>query len=577
MSLSSSLTHCSSQLTNSFSPVRIRPFDLDAAPLFCLRRQYNMQQLYRYVKDMNYTLLQTSHHNLRYSCHQEDFHRKTEEFLLRTNAYEEITSVEPPPAPPSPSPTSFNDTKVHDLLNSITEQGRNLLKTLYEEKQMTFFHYQQMLIVRNLVRLDYLFFTLDLREQQQQQERLEEKQPFILEQRFFSTLSPLMPICRYLHRLLNPIYLNQIGEKPTVENGADIIERLECYRNNNYLRSTTYFVTLHLQDSYTSIPHQQLLETFRRFLDDYIQDETILLGITKDGVFKLTEFILENQYFLYQYRIYRIVQGGSTALYYYKLLLNIYFYYWQNPLRLRCENRQEIFLRCFNDIFFTWNETKEDLYNVLQFIQNSQTLSLQYDLQIDKNKIHFLDVLIEYDNSTLHTHVYHDWKYEPFILPTLHDSNLLSPWNILRMAIIRAVLTCSRLEDFEEEKQYIEYSFLFHEFSFEFIRQHWRSFFEEFHATDMMTYPDQSVYDDLRQQIYCWHRGRKEETHQRLLEYQKQCIWYIYVPFQGVALYYAKRNPMQFLPYSWQRDLDKLNGIHLEVIGVPKYPLNSIG
>ncbi|CAF4847160.1 unnamed protein product, partial [Rotaria sp. Silwood2] len=40
--------------------------------------------------------------------------------------------------------------------------------------------------------------------------------------KMISTLSPLMPICRYLYRLLVPIYYNQVAPRMTIDSGADL-------------------------------------------------------------------------------------------------------------------------------------------------------------------------------------------------------------------------------------------------------------------------------------------------------------------------------------------------------------------
>ncbi|CAF4763036.1 unnamed protein product, partial [Rotaria sp. Silwood2] len=116
-------------------------------------------------------------------------------------------------------------------------------------------------IQRSLVRLDHLFFQLHLDQQEQQS--------LVMEPKMISTLSPLMPICRYLYRLLIPIYYNQVAHLMTIDNGADLIQRLENYQEKDYLQSTTYFITLHIKDPYTSITHAQLLHTLKCFLDDF--------------------------------------------------------------------------------------------------------------------------------------------------------------------------------------------------------------------------------------------------------------------------------------------------------------------
>ncbi|CAF2949019.1 unnamed protein product [Rotaria sp. Silwood2] len=113
-----------------------------------------------------------------------------------------------------------------------------------------------------------------------------------------STLSRLMPIYRYLHRLLAPIYYNQVARLTTVTKGADLIQRLE-----HYLQSTTYFITVCVKDPYVSIPHQPLRQTLKCFLNDYVMEDMIQ-GMNIMTILKLTEFLLQHQYFVYQNCLY---------------------------------------------------------------------------------------------------------------------------------------------------------------------------------------------------------------------------------------------------------------------------------
>ncbi|CAF4703873.1 unnamed protein product, partial [Rotaria sp. Silwood2] len=361
----------------------------------------------------------------------------------------------------------------------------------------------------------------------------------------------------------------------TIDNGADLIQRLENYQEKDYLQSTTYFITLHIKDPYTSITHAQLLHTLKCFLDDFIREETIQ-GMNTMAILKLTEFLLQHQYFVFDNRIYQQVCGGDTGLYFMELLIDIYLFYWQQPLlRLDHQDQHEIFVRCFNDIFLTWNESKEKFHELLKTMNNNDS-SIQYEVNVQTKEIHYLDVEIHrHHHSTLQTRVYHDWKYQPYVLPTLHGISSIRPSNTLRMALVRAVLCCSQLNDFQEEQQYIKYSFLFHQFSFSFIHQHIEDFFLDFNAFDLSSYHDQATYDELRRQVRQWNQQTRDEKRNRLDEAQKQCIWYIHSKLKGFAVHNAKQNPTQFLPRSFHDDVNSLDGIKIEIVGIPNYPLNT--
>ncbi|CAF3523408.1 unnamed protein product [Rotaria sp. Silwood2] len=474
--------------------------------------------------------------------------------MLRTKAYSELVSLDQPNC----------QGKVRHFLNMMTNNMKLLLARLYDQRWITAFQYQQMDIQRSIVRLDHIFFLPDTHQQEQ----------LLFEPKTISTLSPLMPMNRYLYRLLAPIYYNQVAHLMTIDKGSDLIPRLELYQQQGHLQSTTYLITLHLKDIYTSIRHTQLLQSLRSFLDDFLNEETIE-GMTISAILELTKFLLNHQYFIYQRRIYQQTIGGGTGLYFIDLLIDIYLFYWQQPLVLN-QNQHEIYVRHFNNLFLTWNESKEKFHHCLTTMNYKHSF-LQYDVNIQTNEIHYLDVDIHQCLQTFHTHVYHDWQYEPYILPNLHqDPSFLTPVHTLRMALIRAVLCCSQLQDFEDEQQYIEYSFLFHRFSFDFIRKEIKGFFLDFNIFDLSIYHNQVTYDEIRRHVRQWDRQKREEKRKHLDEGQKQCIWYIYSKLKGVALYDAQQNPIQFLPPSSQNDPSSLDGIKIEVIGLPKYPSDTI-
>ncbi|CAF3830590.1 unnamed protein product [Rotaria magnacalcarata] len=70
------------------------------------------------------------------------------------------------------------------------------------------------------------------------------------------------------------------------------------------------------------------------------------------------------------------------------------------------------------------------------------------------------------------------------------------------------------------------------------------------------------TYDKLRQTVLEYRQHKCELQRQRLDEDQKA--------------FHAKRNPIQLLPDCFQNFSDSLNGIKLEIIGIPNYPSNTL-
>ena len=528
------------------------PFQHDAPSLYCTHKRY-LEQVRTQLRQRNYLLMKTSQFYIQYACHQQIVEEKIYEYMLRTKAYTEQASLTYPD----------HQRKVQHLLNVMVDQSIILLKNLCDLHWMTSFQYQQMNIIRSDVRLDYIYFKPNTCQQEQ----------IFFEPRTMSVLSPLMPINRYLYRLLAPLYYNYVAHANTIDKGADLILFLDMYQQQGHLRSTTVFVTLSIKDPYTTITHVQFMQTLERFLHDFVTEEHIE-GMKIPAILELSKLLLDHQYFIYQNSIYRQTVGGGTGLYFIDLLINIYLFYWQQPLLLH-QNPHEVFTRYFNEIFFTWNASEGQLHRVLEMMKTNHVSSIKYHLNIQKRDIHYLDIQIHLTDNNLQTHVNHNWNYEPYMLPTFHDTPFFLPTHILRRALLRAVLCCSQLQDFEEELQYIEYSFLFNRFSFDFIRQHIEEFFHSFNVLDLTTYHDQASYEDLRRHVRQFDQQKICEKRQRLDEAQKVCIWYMHSRLKGVQLVHAKRNPTQFLPSSYA-DNQTLQGIKFEVIGIPSYPTNTV-
>ncbi|CAF1602340.1 unnamed protein product [Rotaria magnacalcarata] len=278
--------------------------------------------------------------------------------------------------------------------------------------------------------------------------------------------------------------------------------------------------------------------------------------MTHAAILTLTECLLHHQYFIYHNCIFRQVIGGGTGLYLIHILIEIYLFYWQQPLRMY-QNQREIFLRCFDHLFLTWNEPLEKLDEILNMMD------------------HFETSISHLEDHTFYTSIYHDWKYEPFTLPILRKTLSLTPPSIFRLTLVRAVLCYSQLQVFDIEQQYIEYSFLFHRYSFKSMRVLVKEFLCEFNATDLLVSHNQMTYDKLRQTVLEYRQHRLELQRERLDEDQKACIWYIHTRFKGVALAHAKRNPIQLLPDCFPNFSDSLKVIKLEIIGIPNYPSNT--
>ncbi|CAF3371216.1 unnamed protein product [Rotaria sp. Silwood2] len=96
--------------------------------------------------------------------------------------------------------------------------------------------------------------------------------------------------------------------------------------------------------------------------------------------------------------------------------------------------------------------------------------------------VHFLHAFIENQKGRLYTSVYHDSISQPFLLPYTHSHPRLFHPQWFRAALIRAGQYCSSFEDFEEERLYLELTFLANGYSLDFVEYQLRQFFLRFNS-----------------------------------------------------------------------------------------------
>jgi hypothetical protein len=75
-------------------------------------------------------------------------------------------------------------------------------------------------------------------------------------------------VSKFLNNLLAPFYLRAARET-TFTNSIQLVRKLETYVNNGFLKSTTKFITMDVENLYTMIPRQGALEALMRFLEKY--------------------------------------------------------------------------------------------------------------------------------------------------------------------------------------------------------------------------------------------------------------------------------------------------------------------
>ncbi|CAF1590017.1 unnamed protein product, partial [Adineta steineri] len=283
-------------------------------------------------------LLDVYNSNALYMCKNKEMQRKIMEHVKGTNAYSFMEKL-----------YETNPTCVQQRLDTIVEQVTTLLNDLITSHSINDSQFRQMNVDRSTVRMDYLFFLPDTRQKHVP------FQPIMV-----CSLGPTIGIARYIYRLLQPIY-DHVALSTTFFKETDAVHAIEIYANKDLLLPTTLFASLHINDLCSILSHEEILQSLERFLNEYYKSDQRIQTITIDTILKLTKLILQNQFFIYKNNIYRQIKGGATESPLTILLMNIYLFYWQDELVKTMNNQNEIFGRCFDKIFLTWNGSKNEL------------------------------------------------------------------------------------------------------------------------------------------------------------------------------------------------------------------------
>ena len=312
----------------------------------------------------------------------------------------------------------------------------------------------------------------------------------------------------------------------TFPTANEAIEALARYNSRGSIQSGTVFVTIHVHGLRTSLPHHVMIEALVQFFRYYKVSETID-GISQTTIVQLIQLVLDNQYCVYEKRLYRQTTGSSMDSPLITTLVDIYLFHWQYDLLRRLRRMQDRFFgRCLNKMIFAWNDSRKQLVAFLN--QNNLTHSNHPDIRLTVSmgyRVQYLDAEISHHQGMLQTRVYHHPTFEPYALPYLSEIRTAqSHASLLRAALFRAVLYCSSVREFESERLLTELSFLLNDVSLCFIQQIMEHFFLEFRIGKRGMDLDENAYQFLRK---CVRDNYQQHSEYHLQRRQRSRPYYM--------------------------------------------------
>ncbi|CAF3719291.1 unnamed protein product [Rotaria sp. Silwood1] len=353
-----------------------------------------------------------------------DLARKAEEYMLKTNAYQEITNGRCP---------------LSDMLYAV----QKLLSNLVRQKAITIQQFKKISPK-----------TMDLELGHYHGLPKPHKPGTPLRPIVASIHAPATLLSKFLNDLLAPIYL-KVTREVTFINGIDVVRKLETYVLDGHFQATTKFIVIDVTDLYTMIPREEALHALMRFLENNSHHGKIgTLSI--DAIMRMARLILDTNYFVYDNKYYRQIRGGAMGSAFTQVLANIYMHEWEQDLIKYQAAHNGIYGRYIDDIFMATNENMADIKKELGKAAKKD-INIKINYQID-TCVNFLDVTVLNINGRLKTNLYHKNTAEPYILPYSSDHPRHVHRNIPFAALLRAARLCSDVQDFNNELIHIDMS-----------------------------------------------------------------------------------------------------------------------
>ncbi|CAF1433899.1 unnamed protein product [Rotaria sordida] len=267
----------------------------------CARYIYfTIKSIQRCLRKANVVVGQTDKSKLFFFMNAQEYEEKIQNYMTKTNAYEEITSGICPLA---------------DDLHAVL----TLLDYLLINDRITKEQYKEMYPDLTKLELAHIYFNLKVH-----------KPDISVRPIIASINAPARLISSFLEQLLTPIY-NEVTKDFTFINGIDVVRRLEKYQQDGHLTSTTLFLIFDVSDLYTMIPRDRALAVLGRFCTKYGKDRKIG-NLNIDTIIRLVRIVLDTNSFAYKDKYYRQIKGGAMGSPFTMVLANIYMFEWEQDL-----------------------------------------------------------------------------------------------------------------------------------------------------------------------------------------------------------------------------------------------------
>ncbi|CAM2723375.1 unnamed protein product [Rotaria socialis] len=478
-----------------------------------LERAYYEQQLIDKIrndlKSFNLILRRTANRrNVFYLGDRILFEKLCNEFMLETDRFELEMEI-----------NNDNVQETQDYLQGKIKSMNREFKTIFMDTKKYKDQLNRITVLIGKVELPYLYFLPDL----WKQTTLDVK-PMVM----VTKQSATYRLGQFIDSILRTV-INIHRQGRMFSNGSDFLRKFHEYIDRTHrLSSKTKFVTITIGNFYHMVSHDHMLNTLTDFfLQCYHLPCIENIQVTK--VIQLISLFLHNNRFYYDGKIYRYRKGGPASSGLIETLSNIYLSRMEQCLIEQNSMHNEFYGRYQNQIFFTWNHSMDELDKILQSMTSKYKDYLDFHIQV-QDKLTYLDIYLENRHGSLYSRIQHQPTYT---LPYVSNGNAIrthSHW--LRSSLIRAVRYCTTIEDFHQERIYLEMTYLANGYSWEFVEKHLKHFFKYFDGKAIQQlHLDQHGYEKFRRRLFNFmyeQRQYMEKKQDALKKYRRFPLSYIY-------------------------------------------------
>ncbi|CAF3996080.1 unnamed protein product, partial [Rotaria sp. Silwood1] len=389
------------------------------------------------IKSANIILRKSDKSKVFHLGREEDYNKKSEYYMEKTQAYKCLGKEEPSP----------------DL---ITRTNKYLLD-LRLAKWITQKQFEQLSINPNEVELAHLYYLPKAHEQGTP------LRPIVS-----GLKHPTVKISKFLDDLLRPLF-HKMAKETTVNSGFELVKQRETWSKNN-LKQETLFCTIDVGDLYTMVPQIEGVLSLKKMLD-YLKLKK-LGGLKIETIIRLSRFVMKNNYFSYNGQYYHQIRGGAMGSPLTLTIANCYMFFFERKIVRQIHNSNGLYFRYIDDIFITINWPYRHLLK-----QIDRWNKFDENIKLFENigsKVDFLDLHIENEDGLLFTSVFQKPSYEPYYLPFNSIHPLHMKKNIIHTMLLRAIRYCSTFHTYVDEREKLRMALLLNKYPNQFIEEQFK-------------------------------------------------------------------------------------------------------